>query len=478
MKKRFLFLTLNTLLCLLLLVGCGNKAEDAQESNAVAATEEDTLVAAANPAEGSWVLIELTYNGVTAGKEELAEIGSTTTLELLADGTGTMNSDGEVYEITWDEASIISDGIATPYTLSEDGLLTLSEEGTRMTFARPESNAGGAIASLFGKNDAVKEQAEPSFEESYTIKPVAAALGTQSYTCSDFSMEIPNGWTVEAAQTAAGMYHAIKVYDPVQPVNQIFYILKAEPIFPSEEVRSLYAMSNQAFAAFPVLSKPSAEGLFKAFSVYASAAEAESFYSTIQLPRIQDFTVTETFESNSAMKAQALSSEILRADFTQDGVAGEGMFTADIVSFAPGLVTNYYMAYGICGVTAAKDSFQDWESVLSRCLGSLDYSQSFVNVAMAQSDQKVATSQNLSRIANETADGIMSSWGNRNRSNDIMSQKQSDATLGYERVTDTETGEIYKADNGFLDVYDGTRYQAITDDQYTEAISGYIEKID
>ena len=178
------------------------------------------------------------------------------------------------------------------------------------------------------------------------------------------------------------------------------------------------------------------------------------------------------------MKAQALSSEILRADFTQDGVAGEGMFTADIVSFAPGLVTNYYMAYGICGVTAAKDSFQDWESVLSRCLGSLDYSQSFVNAAIAQSDQKVATSQNLSRIANETADGIMSSWENRNRSSDIMSQKQSDATLGYERVTDTETGEIYKADNGFLDVYDGTRYQAITDDQYTEAISGYIEKID
>ena len=72
MKKRFLFLILNTLLCLLLLVGCGNKAEDAQESNAVAATEEDTLVAAANPAEGSWVLIEITYNGVTAGKEELA----------------------------------------------------------------------------------------------------------------------------------------------------------------------------------------------------------------------------------------------------------------------------------------------------------------------------------------------------------------------------------------------------------------------
>ena len=58
-----------------------------------------------------------------------------------------------------------------------------------------------------------------------------------------------------------------------------------------------------------------------------------------------------------------------------------------------------------------------------------------------------------------------------------MSQKQSDATLGYERVYDTETGEIYKATNGFTDVYDGKRYKAVTDDNmYAKPISGYIEK--
>lgn len=74
-------------------------------------------------------------------------------------------------------------------------------------------------------------------------------------------------------------------------------------------------------------------------------------------------------------------------------------------------------------------------------------------------------------------DGFMSSWERRNRSQAIMSQKQSDATLGYERVYDIETGEIYKATNGFTDVYDGKRYQPVTDDnKYAEPISGYIEK--
>ena len=31
---------------------------------------------------------------------------------------------------------------------------------------------------------------------------------------------------------------------------------------------------------------------------------------------------------------------------------------------------------------------------------------------------------------------------------DIISQKQSDATMGFERVMDTETNEIYQTDDG------------------------------
>ena len=70
----------------------------------------------------------------------------------------------------------------------------------------------------------------------------------------------------------------------------------------------------------------------------------------------------------------------------------------------------------------------------------------------------------------------MDSWNKRNNSYDIISQKRSDATLGYERVYDTETGDVYRAYNGFTDNYDGTKYQTVTDDMYTSSISGYIEK--
>jgi hypothetical protein len=80
----------------------------------------------------------------------------------------------------------------------------------------------------------------------------------------------------------------------------------------------------------------------------------------------------------------------------------------------------------------------------------------------------------LSQAAQQISDGIMDSWNKRQTSYDITSQKQSDATLGYERVKDTETGEIYRATNGFMDSYSGTRYQAISDSDYTLGIDGYI----
>lgn len=191
------------------------------------------------------------------------------------------------------------------------------------------------------------------------------------------------------------------------------------------------------------------------------------------------------------MKSSALGDEQLRATFTDNGKEGEGLFAASVVDFGSFAISNgnvvgyqlqavdggYYMAYNIVAVTAAKDTFIEWEGVLTDCFKTLQYSDSFVSATNQASNEKVALAQQISQNFNATMDGFMSSWESRNRSQDIMSQKQSDATLGYERVYDTETGEIYKATNGFTDVYDGKRYKAVTDDNmYAEPISGYIEK--
>lgn len=325
----------------------------------------------------------------------------------------------------------------------------------------------------------------------------AKAVQTEKYETADFSITIPKGWKVTAG--GANIYHTIRVSDPNEPLNGMFILLKAECLLHSEAgkaaYQSLYNMGNTQLALFAnavVLENPSTENFFKIFTSYGDfASKMDTTYAGFTFPRYDNFTVTERFASNSNMKAYSLGEELLRATFTDGGKAGEGMFTASVVDFGSSTISDgtvvgyrlnqadggYYMAYNIVAITAAKDTFIEWESVLTECMKTLDYSENFVNATNQASNEKVALSKQISQNFNQAMDSMMSSWESRNKSRDIISQKQSDATLGYERVYDTETNEIYRATNGFSDVYDGKRYKPVTDDSmYTEPISGYIEK--
>lgn len=305
----------------------------------------------------------------------------------------------------------------------------------------------------------------------------AKAVQLENYETSDFSITIPKGWKVTTG--GANMTSYVFVNDPNDTRNTMFFILKMEPLLHSQagkEVwQKMYNSGDQSAAQFakaPVLEDPSTEGFFKT--------------------TLKDFTVTDRFSSKSEYGTFSLGDEILRADYTDDAGSAEGMFTASIVDFGQFPISDgtvigydlqtvdggYYMAYNVMGITTVKNEFIDWCEVLFKCMSSLKYTDSFIDATNKASNEQLALTKKISQNFNESMDGIMSSWENRSKSQDIMSQKQSDATLGYERVYDTETNEIYKATNGFSDVYDGQRFQPVTDDNmYTEAVSGYIEKI-
>ena len=64
------------------------------------AAVDTVTTAAADTAAGTWELVSMTYNGMTVGKEDLEEMGTAMTLDLLEDGTGTMDYDGTVYDLS------------------------------------------------------------------------------------------------------------------------------------------------------------------------------------------------------------------------------------------------------------------------------------------------------------------------------------------------------------------------------------------
>ena len=125
--------------------------------------------------------------------------------------------------------------------------------------------------------------------------------------------------------------------------------------------------------------------------------------------------------------------------------------------------------------TAPEGEFLDWQPVLDHCLSSVSFTSAFLTQREEAWRQVMGTSTVIMQTGSEMSDMIMDTWENAGRSSDILSQKQSDATLGYERVYDTESGDYLKAENGFTDWYDGSRYlPADQDDAYLSPVSGTI----
>ena len=321
------------------------------------------------------------------------------------------------------------------------------------------------------------------------VKNDVSKITLEDYQNDALSLKKPAGWEVSAG--GVGIYYAVRLYDPNDNNNQVFVMLKVQPLLKSEAGKKTWQdyanlSGNQAqykvFTSAVVLSNPTTEGFYLKFNDVAKyLTSIEPTLANVKFPTFNDFKKIEEFDSNASMKSYALDSKVLRATFSnENNKSGEGLFMASIVNFGNsviGMVDNsYYMVYDITAVTAAKDNFIDYKDILLEVTKSIEFNDEYVKKTINDSNAQTERSLELNAQIQKSFDSYMSAWENRQTTYDIMSQKQSDATLGYERVYDTETGDIYKAYNGFTDDYSGKRYQSITDDMYAQKTSGYIEK--
>ena len=321
------------------------------------------------------------------------------------------------------------------------------------------------------------------------VKSEVQEITLEDYSTEVFSMKIPKGWTVQSG--GQGIYYAIRVTDPKDENNQVFLMLKIQPILKSQSAKKAwqdYAIlaggaQYNLFSKAPVLESATTEGFFQVFGDVSSFINnIEPSLASFKFPTFNNFTKLEESESQVSLKSVAMDSKVLRATFTgSKGEAGEGMFLATVVNFGNsyqmGVDMGYYMIYDITAITSKKDEFIDYQDILMKCANSIEFTDSYVNKTIDDSNAQTQKSLQINAQIQASFDSYMNAWENRSKTYDIMSQKQSDATLGYERVYDTDTGEIYKAYNGFTDDYDGKRYKSVTDDMYTEKTYGYIEKI-
>ena len=335
----------------------------------------------------------------------------------------------------------------------------------------------------------LKDSKVLSFDKVKIVESEASKLKLVDYKSDVFNMKVPDGYKVESAGT--GVYYAIHAYDPDDSNNSIFLMIKIQPLLKSNSAKKFwnnyYNLSGndsryKVFSEAVVLDNPTTEGFYKKFNDIAKYMNSvDATFSNFKFPVYSDFKKVEEFKSDASMKSVALDSKVLRATFTGDNnKKGEGMFLASIVNFGNqyqgGSDILYYMVYDIMSVTANENDFIDYKDILLKSVNSIEFSDSYVKKTIDDNNAQTKKAMDLNASIQRAFDSYMSAWESRSKSYDIMSQKQSDAILGYERVYDVETNEIYKAYNGFTDDYDGERYKSVSDEMYADRVYGYIEK--
>lgn len=316
------------------------------------------------------------------------------------------------------------------------------------------------------------------------VKSETSKITFDSYDNGLVSLKIPKGWQVEVAPTDY-IHYSFKVYNPNNKNYMFLFGLKQEGFLKSEKARSTYAglYPDAVFSKLAAIDPQTTEAFYKVWNTNAKLSN-ETELKSAYFPYLNEFTLIEN------LGATPLGGDIIRANFKNgSGELMQGLFTATVKSIGTYMINtdmwNLFSdkvdvsplnVYNIVLMVTPDEDFNNWQKILDYSLSTITFSDKFVNGFNSQEANLVATIQANQKVYDQISDMIMDSWEKRNNSYDIISQKQSDATLGYERVYDTETGEVYKAYNGFTDDYHGSKYQSITDDMYTQSISGYIEK--
>lgn len=414
---------------------------------------------AAEGLAGKYTLTSYIKDGEPVDLSDNNAKGVYTTIDIKEDGTGEYDFFGIKSDVTVEGDNITLAGSQSTYTLSGDAL-TVVNGSTVMVFKRGSGNITPATDSQPTEESSKPAETSTAPTESSTPQASATAaddkvsvkkgewenIEWETYTDPSglFTIDIPKGWNVEvrdgqSAGKLMGLTVSVSTPDKKIGTEMLDHISIAN-----------YKMTEQTV-----------ESLFNV--LYASYERTIiDTYVPDELKKIKD-------EHDTAIDTKVIHGELKNSD--EDS---EVMFSAFVVK---SLMSNVNSAILIRTGYAPFGEYGNWSEVFKKIQGSLQYTDVYNNRYQTSESTGGINNSGSTSVNNDLSDAMMDSWNARNKSEDIMNQKQQDATLGYERVYDTETGDIYRADSGFMEQYDkmdGQRYASATDDMYTEGYSGYI----
>ncbi|NCC50679.1 MAG: hypothetical protein EOM20_05625 [Spartobacteria bacterium] len=298
----------------------------------------------------------------------------------------------------------------------------------------------------------------PGAARSTAPAPRVSVPALEPYDAGVFSIRKPRNWEIITAGQCSTL--AFLIRDQSRPLRQVFYFGEVGPFYMSEQQKQIdYNYMNMGgypiqYIEMPVISPLTPEAFIQQFHLIANTSIARQFMP--QCPRLEQIQVISSTPQSSGFAIQGAQTSLVRALFTRDGQVGEGLFLVAVAPFmafmnGPGGGTGVAMSF--TGITAPQGEFSTLEPMLSACVASFNLSQAYVQNCLQMQQQQYAGIMKAGETLRETSDMIMSGWQQRNKPDDIIAAKRSDAILDKERLYNPDTGEVYEFKNGFYDDY-------------------------
>jgi len=285
-------------------------------------------------------------------------------------------------------------------------------------------------------------------------------IALEKFNRGFFSIDKPKGWNIYTAGSCSEF--AFLIRDDKEPLRKIFYFGLVGPIYMSEEQKQIdYQYISMGGYAIPWIEMPVVDPLtpqnfLSQFHLIAQTEVAQSFMP--QVPKLENLQIISITSQPSFIAGS--KKELIRGVFVQDVKAAEGLFLVTVAPFMPSTGSpGGGTAYGlqIIGITSPKREFRELENTMVTSVQSFTITQSYVDNCMRQQAETYAGILKAVKTLSEASDIIMDGWEKRNKVDDIMAEKGSDAILSKERAYDPGTGNVYEFDSGFYEKYNINR---------------------
>lgn len=296
----------------------------------------------------------------------------------------------------------------------------------------------------------------PSNSPIKTDQPTKKPLELENYSGDFFSIKKPVGWQIITGGACSTFSFVMQ--DLAKPTRQIFYFGEIGPVYLSENQKRVDEnyMNMGGYKVLwyemPVVKPLTPENFLKNMHKIADTDFIKQYMSSV--PPLNQFEMISQENANNLVSGDT---ELIRGLFKEADDLGEGLFFLTTAEMLPesGLPSGGIgYAFTLIGISAEKLAFKDLENKLVESIKSFQLAENYVSNCIAEQNEQAKAALKVSQTLSETSDIIMQGWESRNKSDDIISEKRSDAILGRERVYNPDTGDVYDVQNGWYQTYD------------------------